>query len=136
MIAVKTIILPKDSANKDPQLGKEFIKFVVEQKRFAEYVKGANGRWFPASRTWRAIRSSPRASGQGRAVDPHLPTVTKIYTERPTRVFDHWKNRPCPRSTPRTSGQGDGRTNVDKWTPEKAADEAIARIKTIVAQWR
>jgi len=25
---------------------------------------------------------------------------------------------------------------VDKWTTEKAADEAIARIKTIVAQWR
>jgi len=25
---------------------------------------------------------------------------------------------------------------VDKWTTDKAADEAISRIKTIVAQWR
>jgi hypothetical protein len=25
---------------------------------------------------------------------------------------------------------------VDKWPADKAADEAIGRIKTIVAQWR
>jgi hypothetical protein len=28
------------------------------------------------------------------------------------------------------------RTNVDKWAPAKAADEAINRIKTIFTQWR
>src|SRR5436189_6457265 len=44
--AVKTIIIPKDSKN--PRLAKEFITFVVEKNRFAEYIKDANGRWFPA----------------------------------------------------------------------------------------
>src|SRR2546422_10116167 len=44
--AVKTIIIPKDSKN--PRLAKEFIKFVVEKNRFTEYIKAANGRWFPA----------------------------------------------------------------------------------------
>jgi multiple sugar transport system substrate-binding protein len=138
MIAVKTVLFPKDSANKNPELGKEFVKFVVDPKRFTEYVKGANGRWFPA---FKDVASDPFFArgqvGKGGEKDPHLPTVTKIYLERNTRVFDHWK-------TPANSqvyaenvwGKAMTRINVDKWSPEKAADEAIGRVKTIVAQWR
>src|SRR5215510_15135081 len=120
MIAVKTVLFPKDSANKNPDLGKEFVKFVVEPKRFAEYVKGANGRCFPAFKDVAADPFFARGQvGKGGEKDPHLPTVTKIYLERNTRVFDHWK-------TPANS----------QISAEKAADEAIARVKTIVAQWR
>jgi len=138
MIAVKTVLLPKDSANKNPDLGKEFVKFVVEPKRFAEYVKGANGRWFPAFKDVAADPFFARGQvGKNGEKDPHLPTVTKIYLERNTRVFDHWK-------TPANSqiyaenvwGKAMTRINVDKWSAEKAADEAIGRVKTIVAQWR
>jgi hypothetical protein len=28
------------------------------------------------------------------------------------------------------------RTNVDKWAADRAADEAIGRMKTIFTQWR
>jgi multiple sugar transport system substrate-binding protein len=138
MIAVKTIIIPKDSANKDSQLAKEFIKFVVEAKRFTEYIKGANGRWFPA---FKDVASDPffakGQAGKGGAVDPHLPTVTKIYTERTTRVFDHWKNPAMSQIyAENVWGKAMARTNVDKWAPDKAADEAIGRIKAIVGQWR
>ena len=134
--AVKTIIIPQDSKN--PKLAKDFIKFVVEKERFSEYIKAANGRWFPA---FKDVASDPffakGQAGKGGAVDPHLPTVTKIYTERPTRVFDHWKNPAMSQVyAENVWGKAMARTNVDKWTPEKAADEAIARIKTIVAQWR
>jgi multiple sugar transport system substrate-binding protein len=111
---------------------------VVDPKRFTEYIKGANGRWFPA---FKDVASDPFFArgqvGKSGEKDPHLPTVTKIYLERNTRVFDHWK-------TPANSqvyaenvwGKAMTRINVDKWSPEKAADEAIARVKTIVAQWR
>jgi hypothetical protein len=33
-------------------------------------------------------------------------------------------------------GRALSRTNVDRWPADKAADEAIARVKTIIAQWR
>jgi multiple sugar transport system substrate-binding protein len=33
-------------------------------------------------------------------------------------------------------GKAMDRTIEDKWSPERAADEAITRVKTIVAQWR
>ena len=74
MVAVKTILIPKDSTNKDVPLAKEFIKFVLEPQRFTEYIKGANGRWFPV---FKDVASDPFFSkgqaGKGGAVDPHLP---------------------------------------------------------------
>jgi multiple sugar transport system substrate-binding protein len=138
MVAVKTIIIPKDSTNKDVPLAKEFIKFVLEPKRFTDYIKGANGRWFPA---FKDVANDPFFSkgqaGKGGAVDPHLPTVTRIYLERPTRVFEHYKNPANSQIyAENVWGKAMARTNVDKWPADKAADEAIGRIKTIVAQWR
>jgi multiple sugar transport system substrate-binding protein len=137
-VAVKTILIPKDSTNKDVPLAKDFIKFVLEPKRFTEYIKAANGRWFPA---FKDVASDPffakGQAGKGGAVDPHLPTVTRIYLERPTRVFEHYKNPANSQIyAENVWGKAMARTNVDKWSPEKAADEAIGRVKTIVAQWR
>ena len=136
MVAVKTILVPKDAKAAD--LGKEFFRYVLEPNRFSEYIKGANGRWFPI---FKDVASDPFFSkgqaGKGGAVDPHLPTVTRIYLERPTRVFEHWKNPANSQVyAENVWGTAMARMNVDKWTPEKAADEAIARVKTIVAQWR
>jgi multiple sugar transport system substrate-binding protein len=93
--------------HKNPGLAKAFVKFVVESKRYAEYIKGANGRWFPAFK-------------DVAAADPYhskSPANSQVYAE------NVW-------------GKAMDRTIEDKWSSEKAADEAIARVKTIVAQWR
>ena len=136
MIAVKTILLPKDAKNTD--LGKEFIRFVLEPNRFGEYIKGANGRWFPA---FTDVAKDPffakGQAGKGGPVDFHIPLATRIYLERPSKVFDHWKNPANSQVYAENIwGKAMARTNVDKWTAEKAADEAIGRMKTIFTQWR
>ena len=138
MVAVKTVLFPKDSANKNPELGKEFVKFVVDPKRFAEYIKGANGRWFPAFKDVAADPFFARGQvGKGGEKDPHLPTVTKIYLERNTKVFEHWKNPANSQIyAENVWGKAMTRIDVDKWSAEKAADEAVGRVKAIVAQWR
>ena len=138
MVAVKTVIFPKDSANKNPDLAKEFVKFVIDQKRFGDYVKSANGRWFPAFKDVAADPFFSRGQvGKGGEKDPHIPTVTRIYLERNTKVFEHWKNPANSQVyAENVWGKAMARINVDKWSPEKAADEAIARVKTIAAQWR
>jgi multiple sugar transport system substrate-binding protein len=138
MVAVKTIVIPQESVNRDVALAKEFVRFVVEPARFAEYIKGANGRWFPA---FKDVAADPffakGQSGPRGTVDPHVPVVSRIYLERPTQVFEHYKN---PANSQVYSenvwGRALSRINVDHWPADKAADEAIARVKTIVTQWR
>jgi multiple sugar transport system substrate-binding protein len=138
MAAVKTVIFPKDSTNKNPDLAKEFVKFLVEPKRFAEYLRGASGRWFPAFKDVAADPFFSRGQvGKDGEKDPHLPVVTRIFLERKVKVFDHSKNPANSQVyAENVWGKAMDRTIVDKWSPERAADEAIARVKTIVAQWR
>ncbi|MGE5849085.1 MAG: ABC transporter substrate-binding protein [Candidatus Methylomirabilota bacterium] len=134
--AVKTVVIPADSKNQ--KLAKEYMRFVLQPKRFLAYVKAANGRWFPAfidvssDPFWRAGHVGPK--GQK---DPHVPVATTIFLDRENKVFDHWKH-------PATSqvydenvwGKAMARVAIDKWTAEKAADEAIGRVKTIFTQYK
>jgi multiple sugar transport system substrate-binding protein len=137
-VAVKSVLIPKDSTNRDVPLAKDFIKFVLEPNRLGEYIKSANGRWFPAFKDVAADPFFARGqAGKGGAVDPHLPIATRIYLERTTRVFAHYKNPATSRIyAENVWGKAMSRTNADRWPAAKAADEAIGRIKTIVAQWR
>jgi multiple sugar transport system substrate-binding protein len=136
LVAVKTILIPKESKAQD--LGKEFVKFVLEPNRFAEYIKGANGRWFPA---FKDVAGDPFFSkgqaGKGGSTDYHIPVATRIYLERNTKVFDHWRHPANSQVyAENVWGKAMTRTNVDKWPADKAADEAINRMKTIFSQWR
>jgi multiple sugar transport system substrate-binding protein len=136
MIAVKSIIVPK--AAKAPDLGKEFIRFVLEPARFGEYVKAANGRWFPA---FKDLQRDPffakGQAGKGGPIDYHVPVATRIYLERKTKVFEHYKNPAYGQVyAENVWGKAMARTNVDKWPADKATDEAINRMKTIFAQWK
>ena len=66
-----------------------------------------------------------------------MPAVTSSTLERHIKVFEHWKSPANSQVyAENVWGKAMSRTNVDKWAPDKAADEAISRIKTIVAQWR
>lgn len=136
LTAVKTIVVPKDSKNQ--KLAKDFIKFVVERDRFLEYVKAANGRWFPAFTDvasdpfWRTGHRGPR--GQK---DPHVPVATMIFLDRENKVFEHYKHPAYSQVFDENVwGKAMARVIIDKWPADRAADEAIGRIKTIFAQYR
>jgi len=52
-------------------------------------------------------------------------------------VFEHYKNPANSQIyAENVWGKAMTRIDVDKWSAEKAADEAIGRVKAIVAQWR
>ncbi len=136
LTAVKTVVIPVDSKNQ--KLALDFMRFVLEPKRFLEYIKAANGRWFPA---FTDVSSDPffrtGVRGPKGEKDPNVPVATTIFLERDNRVFYNWRH-------PATSqvysenvwGKAMSRVAIDKWTPEKAADEAIGRIKTIFQQYK
>src|SRR5437773_2740971 len=134
--AVKTIIIPKDSKN--PRLAKEFIKFVVEKNRFTEYIKAANGRWFPAFTDvaadpfWRTGHKGPK--GQK---DMHVPVATTIFLDRENKVFEHYKNPAFSQLYDENVwGKAMARIAIDKWSADRAADEAIERMKAIFAGYK
>jgi multiple sugar transport system substrate-binding protein len=133
---VKTIIIPKDSKNQAK--AKDFIKFVVEKDRFLEYIKAANGRWFPAFTDvasdpfWKEGHKGPK--GQK---DPHVPVATKIFLERDNKVFEHYKHPALSQVYDEfTYAKAISRIITDKWTADKAADEMIERMKAIFAQYK
>ncbi|MBI2163680.1 MAG: carbohydrate ABC transporter substrate-binding protein, partial [candidate division NC10 bacterium] len=124
--------------SKKQKLAKDFVRFVVEPARFLEYVKAANGRWYPAFTDvakdpfWRAGHKGPK--GQK---DPHVPVATTIYQDRDNKVFEHWKHPANSQVYDENIwGKAMARIAIDKWAPEKAADEAIARMKAIFAGYK
>ena len=134
--AVKTIIVPKDSKNQAK--AKDFIKFVVEKDRFFEYIKAANGRWFPAftdvaaDSFWKEGHKGPK--GQK---DLHVPVATKIFLERDNKVFEHYKHPALSQVYDEFAyAKAISRITTDKWPAEKAADEMIERMKAIFAQYK
>ncbi len=134
--AVKTIIIPKDSKNQAK--AKDFIKFVVEKDRFLEYIKAANGRWFPA---FTDVASDPfwkeGHKGSKGQKDPHVPVATKIFLERDNKVFEHYKHPALSQVYDEfTYAKAISRIITDKWTADKAADEMIERMKAIFAQYK
>jgi multiple sugar transport system substrate-binding protein len=134
--AVKTIVIPKESKNQP--LAKDFVRFVLEPERFMEYIKAANGRWFPAFKDlaadpfWRSGHKGPR--GQK---DPHIPVATEIFLNRDNKVFEHYKHPAWSQVYDENVwGKAMARVAIDRWTVDKAADEAIQRIKVIFATYK
>jgi multiple sugar transport system substrate-binding protein len=134
--AVKTIIVPADSKNQ--KAAKDFVKFLVEKDRFLEYIKAANGRWFPAFNDvaadpfWRTGHKGPH--GQK---DPHVPVATTIFLDRENKVFEHYKNPALSQVyNENVWGKAMSRLVIDKWAADKAADEGIERMKVIFAQYK
>lgn len=134
--AVKTIIIPKDSKNQ--KAAKDFIKFLVEKDRFLDYIKAANGRWFPAFNDvasdpfWRTGHKGPHGEK-----DPHVPVATTIFLERDNKVFEHYKHPALSQVYDENVwGKAMSRIITDKWAADRAADEAIERIKAIFTQYK
>ena len=135
LVAVKTIIVPKDSPNQ--ALAKEFIRYVLEPPRLLEYIKAANGRWFPAFTDLAKDPFFRTGHSQGVERDYHIPVAARIFLDRQTKVFDHARHPAYSQVyAENVYGKAMARIIVDKWTPEQATDEAFGRIKTIFAQYR
>ena len=112
-----------------PKLAKEFLAYLTQPKVINQFLKDS-GRHSPVhtaayqDRYW----TNPK--------DPHTSEVTKTLTKSKTRSI-------YPANSPAYSillkeniwGQSLEKIVLDGVTPERAADEAIARIKAIFDEW-
>ena len=115
---------------KHPQLAKDFLAYLIQPEVINNYLQSAGGRYLPVLIS--AIQDSFWTNPQ----NPHVATATKTLTQGQTKLFYSVQN-PIYSSVLEQNvwGKALNRIAVDKISPQQAADEAIAQIKTIFQQW-
>ncbi|MCW5223301.1 ABC transporter substrate-binding protein [Verminephrobacter aporrectodeae] len=122
--SVKTGVIFRDARNK--AAAKQFVAFLLDEANLTPYVEGTLGRWYPVTRA-----AQQRAFWQS---DPHRLAVHKQFTHG-TVPFEFTKDyRFAVLNNENVWAKAMSRVVNEKLAVDKAVDEMIARIKTVVAQ--
>jgi len=119
--AVKVGVVFANAKNK--KRAKEFVQFAMQDENLIPYVEGALGRWYPVTKSG--------ASRKFWTEDPHRKIVHEQFSAGtvPFEFTKNWKFTIL--NNENVWAKAVNRVVVDKWTPEKAVDEMIARIKQV-----
>jgi len=119
--AVKVGLIFNNAKNK--KRGKEFAAFLMEDANLTPYVEGSLGRWYPVMKA--------AAARKFWTEDPHRKVVHDQFSAG-TVTFEFTKNYKFTiLNNENVWAKAMNRVVTDKWTPEKAVDEMIARIKEV-----
>lgn len=125
---IRQAIVLADTPNQ--QLAKEFLSYLIQPEIMGDYLKAAGGRFFPVNnQSWKdPFWTDPR--------DPHLATAAKPLINQQTRL-SYTSLNPAYSLVLKDGvwGKALNRIVVDKISSQQAADEAIAQIKQIFAEW-
>ncbi|MET0205067.1 MAG: ABC transporter substrate-binding protein, partial [Casimicrobiaceae bacterium] len=119
--AVKTGVIFE--AGKNKKRAKEFVAFMLEDQNLQPYVEGSLGRWYPVTK-----------SGTQSAFWQADPARKAVYNQfgADTVTFEFVKNyKFTVLNNENVWAKAMSRVVNDGWTPEKATDEMIARIKQV-----
>ncbi len=119
--AVKVGVIFATAKNK--KRAKEFVQFAMQDENLIPYVEGALGRWYPVTKSG--------ASRKFWTEDPHRKIVHEQFSAGtvPFEFTKNWKFTIL--NNENVWAKAVNRVVVDKWTPEKAVDEMVARIKQV-----
>jgi len=121
--AVKVGVIFDSAKNK--KRAKEFVQFMMQDENLIPYVEGSLGRWYPVTKTGAARPFWTQ--------DPHRKIVHEQFSAG-TVPFEFTKNYKFTiLNNENVWAKAVNRVATDKWTPEKATDEMIARIKQVAA---
>ena len=108
---------------KNVKRAKDFVAFMMEDANLVPYTEGALGRWFPVTKAGAA-----RDFWQ---TDNHRRTVLKQFTGGTNPFPFVYNYKFTILNNENVWAKAMSRVNNDKWTPEKAVDEMITRIKAV-----
>jgi multiple sugar transport system substrate-binding protein len=108
---------------KQKKRAKEFVAFLMEDENLTPYVEGALGRWYPVTKSGAARKFWTE--------DPHRKVVHDQFSAGtvPFEFTKNWKFTIL--NNENVWAKAMSRVVTDKWTPEKAVDEMIKRIKDV-----
>lgn len=128
LVVVRQAIVFEQSPHQ--ALAKAFLSYLLQPEVTATYVKAGKRNLPVNQQVWQDPYWSDPA-------DPHTSTVTKTLTQGQTRLFYYAQNPAyslvCEENV---WGSAIYRIVAEGLPPERAADEAIERIKTIFEQWQ
>ncbi len=129
LVIVEQAIVFAQSQNQES--AKDFLAYLIQPENINNYLKAAEGRHSPVLKTaWKdSFWTNPK--------DPHISTVTKTLTNSNIKTFGTFQN-PAYSVVLNQNVWGQALTRMvkDNISPEQAADEAIAQIKEIFANWK
>lgn len=108
---------------KNVKRAKEFVAFMMEDSNLVPYTEGALGRWFPVTKGG-AARDFWKA-------DAHRRTVLKQFSDGTNPFPFVYNYKFTILNNENVWAKAMSRVTNDKWTPERAVDEMIARIKAV-----
>jgi multiple sugar transport system substrate-binding protein len=130
LVAVKVAIVPKGAQHVD--LAKDFLRFFIQPKNLDQYLVAAEGRWFPVMPE--IIKDDPFWTNPK---DPHIPVAVKQEVDGPTAPWPMAFNPAYAEvNAQEIWGKAEGEVLLNGVSPEKAVDDAFARIKDIFSQYK
>lgn len=129
LVILKEAVLFADS--KKQKIAKDFLAYLSQPQVTRDYLKAAGGRYLPI------IKPVWKDPAWKNPTDPYISTAAKTLIDGETRLYYSAQN-PAYTTVMEENvwGKALNRIVMDGIIPEQAADEAIARIKQIFAQWR
>ena len=127
-IFIRQAVIFKDSPQQS--LAKKFLRYFIQPEVTVNYLKATGSRNQPVQNS---VWSDPYWQD---TQDPYLVAIAKILTGEHTRL-SYIVDNPAYSQVLAENIWGKALTKVtaEKISPEQAADEAIAKIKAIFAQW-
>lgn len=128
LISVRQAVIFRDSPH--ISLAKDFLSYLIQPEVTARYLQNSGNRNQPVQKQLWANPYWQQTS------DPYLATATKILTAGKTRLF-YVADNPAYSQVLEENvwGKTLNRIIVDRLSPERAADEAIAKIEQIFQEW-
>ncbi|MBW4665596.1 MAG: ABC transporter substrate-binding protein [Chroococcus sp. CMT-3BRIN-NPC107] len=128
LVTVQQVVLFANSQHQ--KIAKDFLSYLIQPEVIGDYLKVAGGRHSPVLKpNWQdPFWTNPQ--------DPHVSTATKTINEGQTRLFYTFYNPAYSRVLKENVwGQALKKVLVESVSADLAADDAIAQIKEIFAQW-
>jgi multiple sugar transport system substrate-binding protein len=125
---IRQAIVLADSNNQ--KLAKDFLAYLNQPEVISKYIKAAGGRYLPVNKK---VLADPFWTDPA---DPHISKAVQPFLKEEIRL-PYTVLNPAYSLVLKESIWGKALTKVvvDKLSPEQAADQAIAEIKQIFAEW-
>jgi multiple sugar transport system substrate-binding protein len=128
LVSIRQAVIFANSPHQEK--AEDFLEYLIQPKVITKYLQDSGGRILPVQET---VWKNPFWQ---QTKDPYITAAIKIIIGGQTRLFYVAQN-PAYSLVLKENvwGKALKRIVVDKITPEKAADEAIVRIKQLFQDW-
>ena len=127
MVAVKQLVLFASSPNQ--KAAKNFLSYLVQPENLGPYLEESLGRFFPVMPK---LASAPFWKDPA---DPHISKATQQFQGETRSNYQSLNLAYATVQSENVWGRAIERIIIDGVSPEKAADDALARIQAILTEW-